>query len=50
MADVLYFLLRLAQRYGIDLTTELNKKIKKNEEKYPMEKVRGSNKKYNEFD
>ena len=49
MADVLYFLLRLAQRYDIDLTTELNKKMEKNEEKYPIEKAKGSNKKYTEF-
>lgn len=48
MADVLYFLIRLSQRYNIDLSTELNKKIKKNEEKYPVEKVKGSNIKYNE--
>lgn len=48
MADVLYFLIRLSQRYNIDLSTELSKKIKKNEEKYPVEKVKGSNKKYNE--
>lgn len=49
MADVLYFLLRMAQRYNIDLTTELNKKIEKNNKKYPIEKAKGSNKKYNEF-
>lgn len=49
MADVLYFLLRLAQRYNIDLTTELNKKMDKNEKRYPIEKAKGSNKKYNEF-
>ena len=50
MADVLYFLVRLSQRYNIDLTTELNKKMKKNEERYPIEKAKGSNKKYNEFE
>ena len=49
MADVLYFLVRLAQRYNIDLTTELENKIKKNREKYPIEKVKGSNKKYSEY-
>lgn len=49
MADVLYFLLRLAQRYEIDLTVELKKKMEKNEKKYPLEKARGSNKKYTEF-
>ncbi len=49
MADVLYFLIRLAQRYNIDLTTELENKIKKNSEKSPIEKVKGSNKKYSEY-
>ena len=49
IADVLYFLLRLAQRYNIDLATELNKKIDKNEKKYPIDKSKGSNKKYTEL-
>jgi NTP pyrophosphatase (non-canonical NTP hydrolase) len=49
MADVLYFLLRLAQKYNIDLVTELNKKMDKNEKRYPLDKAKGSNKKYNEF-
>ena len=49
MADVFYFLLRLSQRYDIDLSTELNKKIVKNEKRYPLEKARGSNKKYTEL-
>ena len=49
MADVLYFLLRLAQMYNVDLATEFSKKMAKNELKYPVEKAKGSNKKYNEF-
>lgn len=49
MADVFYFLLRLAQKYDIDLSSELNKKIAHNEKKYPIEKSRGSNKKYTEL-
>lgn len=49
MADVLYFLVRLAQMYNIDLTTELNSKMVKNGEKYPVEKVKGCNKKYSEY-
>lgn len=49
MADILYFLLRLAQRYNIDLVTVLNKKMEKNEEKYPVEKAKGLNKKYTEL-
>ena len=48
-ADILYFLLRLAQKYNIDLTSEVFKKMEKNEKKYPIEKAKGSNKKYNEF-
>ncbi|MBN2042618.1 MAG: nucleotide pyrophosphohydrolase [Candidatus Aenigmarchaeota archaeon] len=49
MADVLYFLVRLAQRYEIDLSEALENKMKINEEKYPVEKSKGSNKKYNEL-
>ena len=49
MADVLYFLIRLAQRYNIDLSEVLDRKMNKNEQKYPVEKARGSNKKYNEL-
>lgn len=48
ISDVLYFLLRMAQRYHIDLTTELKKKIEKNEKRYPIKKYKGSNKKYTE--
>ena len=43
VADVLIFLIRLAQRYGIDLSEELNKKLIKNGKKYPIEKSRGLN-------
>jgi NTP pyrophosphatase (non-canonical NTP hydrolase) len=49
MSDVFYFLLRLAQKYEVDLTTELHKKMEKNHKKYPIEKSKGSNKKYTEF-
>ena len=48
MADILFFLVRLSQKYDIDLAEELSKKIQKNEERYPTEKSKGSNKKYNE--
>jgi|SRR3989339_1132507 len=49
VADILYFILRLAERYDIDLANELNEKMKKNEEKYPVEKAKGLNKKYTEL-
>lgn len=49
MADVLYFLIRLAQKYDIDLATALKNKMEKNEKRYPVEKSKGSNRKYNEL-
>ncbi len=49
LADILYFVLRLGQKYGIDLTTELNRKMEKNAEKYPVHKAKSSNKKYTEL-
>ncbi len=49
LSDVLYFLLRFSQKYDIDLSESLFNKIKKNEEKYPVDKFKGSNKKYNEI-
>ncbi len=49
MADVLYFLCRLAQKYNVDLSEAFKKKMNKNEQKYPIEKAKGSNKKYTEL-
>jgi len=40
MSDVLYCILRLAGRYDIDMATEFEKKMKKNAEKYPANKIR----------
>lgn len=48
LVDVLYFVLRLAERYNIDLTTEVNKKMIKNAQKYPVDKFKGQNRKYSE--
>ena len=49
ISDILFFILRLAQRYDIDLNLELENKIKKNGERYPVHKAKGSNKKYTEY-
>lgn len=49
VADVLYFLIRFAQKYNFDLTKALIRKLKINEKRYPVEKFKGSNKKYNEI-
>ena len=49
MADILYFLIRMAQKYDIDLAEAFDKKMEKSAKNYPIEKAKGSNKKYNEF-
>ena len=49
LADILTFLVRFAQKYDIDLSTEFNRKIQQSAKKYPIEKAKGSNKKYNEL-
>lgn len=49
LSDVLYFVLRFAQMNGIDLSAELARKLGENAAKYPADKCRGCNKKYNEY-
>lgn len=49
MADVLFFLLRIAQKYEVNLEVAFERKMKKNATKYPLEKARGSAKKYTEW-
>lgn len=46
LADVLFFLLRFSQRFDVDLAQSLIRKIEKSEKKYPVDKAKGSNKKY----
>lgn len=46
LADVLFFLLRFSQRFEVDLTKALLRKIEKSEKKYPVEKAKGKNTKY----
>ncbi|MBI0327402.1 nucleotide pyrophosphohydrolase [Burkholderia plantarii] len=49
MADVLAYLILLADKLNINLYDATLEKIKINEEKYPAEKVRGNSKKYSEY-
>jgi NTP pyrophosphatase (non-canonical NTP hydrolase) len=49
MADTVYFVIRLAQKYDIDLSSAFERKMEKNIKKYPIEKAKGSNKKYDEL-
>jgi len=48
-ADVLNYLLRLADKLGIDLIAAAHEKIEVNAARYPVDKVRGSSKKYTEY-
>ncbi len=49
VSDVLYFILRFAQMNKIDLSTELRRKLDINSKRYPIDKAKGSNKKYTEL-
>lgn len=50
LSDVLLYLIRLSDKCGIDLGQAALDKIKKNEEKYPADKVKSSSKKYTEYE
>lgn len=49
LADVLNYAFQMADKYGLDIKEIMLEKIRKNAEKYPVEKAKGSAKKYNEF-
>lgn len=49
LADVLYWVIMLANHYDIDLKKALNEKMNKNESKYPTEKAKGKSEKYTEL-
>jgi len=49
VADVFCYLVRLADLLEIDIFKALEEKMKKNAIKYPIDLVRGSSKKYNEY-
>jgi len=49
LADVLYWVLLLSNDLGIDIKKALEDKMLKNEAKYPVEKAKGSAKKYTEY-
>ncbi len=49
LADVLNYCLQMSLVLNIDPIDIINKKMDKNEKKYPIDKAKGSSKKYNEF-
>lgn len=49
MADVLLYLVRLADRLNVDLVEAAERKLDENAGKYPVEKARGNAKKYTDL-
>ncbi|MFA6301226.1 MAG: nucleotide pyrophosphohydrolase [Candidatus Paceibacterota bacterium] len=49
LADVFYWILLMSHDLKIDIIDALDKKIKKNAEKYPVKKAKGKHTKYNKL-
>ncbi|WP_434503885.1 nucleotide pyrophosphohydrolase [Prevotella sp.] len=49
LADVFNYAFMIADKYNLDVKDICLKKIVRNAEKYPVEKAKGSSKKYNEL-
>lgn len=49
LADVLIYCIFMADVCGLDMDEIIQEKIRNNNEKYPVEKAKGSAKKYNEL-
>ena len=49
LSDIFLNVLRFSEINNIDLASALENKIIKSEKKYPVEKCKGKNKKYNEY-
>lgn len=50
IADLFIYLLRLSDKLGIDILEATDKKMIQNAIKYPADKVRGSSRKYTEYE
>ena len=49
LADVLNYAFQMADKYNLDIQAIMKEKLARNAEKYPVEKAKGSAKKYSEF-
>lgn len=49
LADVLNYAFQMADKYNLDIKKIMLDKIARNAQKYPVEKAKGSAKKYNEL-
>lgn len=50
LADILYFVLLMCDRFGIDTAAALKEKLKISAQRYPIAKARGNNRKYTELE
>lgn len=50
LADIFIFLTYLSEHFSVDLLKAVEKKIAKNDKKYPIDKSFGNSKKYNELE
>lgn len=50
LADILIYLLRIADKLDIDLVAAAHEKITRNESRYPIAKVRGDARRADEYD
>lgn len=49
LADVVNYCILMADKLDVDLEDIVLKKLKKTENKYPVEKAKGNSKKYNQL-
>ena len=49
LADIMIYAIDIANYTDIDISESIIKKLKKNSEKYPIEKAKGNNKKYTDL-
>lgn len=50
LSDVMFWVLAIAHDFNIDMKQEFPRKLLKSAAKYPVEKVKGNNKKYTEYE
>lgn len=49
IADVQIYLVRLADRLGVDIQAAVDAKLRSNEARYPADRVKGSSRKYSQY-
>jgi len=49
LADIFMYAFNLADKFGFDITEIVEAKLRVNAEKYPVDKAKGSSKKYNDL-